>query len=99
MWNCYGSDRRALQHCVEFGLSVAKPYRGQGVGLDLLTHAIAWAKSTGIITRIELHVYAENEPAIRLYERCRFVQEGRRHNAIFQDGRYYDGLVMARLLE
>lgn len=99
MWNAFGSDRQALRHCVEFSLSVARPYRGQGVGYDLLTHAIGWAESTSIISRIELKVYADNLPAIRLYERCGFVQEGRRHRAIFQHGRYYDDLLMARMLD
>ncbi len=99
MWNCFGPERQALRHSVEFGMSVARPYRGQGVGYDLLIHGIAWAKSTGIITRMELKVYAENSTAIRLYERCGFVHEGRRRHAIFQHGRYHDDLIIALMLD
>lgn len=99
MWNGFGSERQALRHCVEFGMSVARPYRGQGVGYDLLTEATSWAESTGIVTRLELKVYAENVSAIRLYERCGFVHEGRRRHAVFQNGRYHDDLMMARLLD
>ena len=95
MWNALGSERRALRPSVEFGMSVARPYRGQGVGYDLLRHGIAWAKSTGIVTRLALTVYAENFPAIRLYERCGFIREGRRRHAVFQHGRYHDDLIMA----
>lgn len=80
-------------------MSVARPHRGQGVGYDLLTRGIQWAQSTGIVTRMELKVYAENRPAIRLYERCGLVREGRRRSAIYQNGRYYDDLMMALLFD
>lgn len=44
MWDCMGSARPALQHAVEFGMSVAREYRGQGVGAALLSAGLAWAR-------------------------------------------------------
>jgi len=98
MLNASGSARRALRHAVEFGMSVAKPYRGRGVGQTLLAALLEWARATGFITRIELKVYEANLPARRLYEKFGFAVEGRRRRAIFQDGRYFDDLIMALLL-
>lgn len=96
--NCRGGTRQATRHAVTLGISVRQEWRRQGVGAALLAEAIAWAKQTGIVTRIELQVYARNEPAIRLYQKFGFEVEGRRQRVIFQDGEYLDDLVMALLL-
>lgn len=93
-----GSTRRALRHGVELGMTVRADWRGQGVGSALLARAIAWARAGGVITRIELHVYARNAPAIALYRKFGFVEEGRRRAAIYQAGEYLDDLIMALLV-
>ena len=95
--NCTGSTRRALRHSCEMGISVARAVRGQGVGQALLTSMLDWARGAGV-SRIELHVYARNRGAMRLYRRFGFAEEGRRRQAIWQDGQYLDDIVMARLL-
>ena len=87
MWNAMGSARRALEHNVEFGMSVARPFRRQGVGRALMTHGLKWAKANPLVRRVELHVYADNTPAVALYQTFGFVVEGRRQHAVFQHGR------------
>ncbi|MCL4295090.1 MAG: GNAT family N-acetyltransferase [Anaerolineae bacterium] len=96
--NCKGGTRQATRHAVTLGISVRQEWRGQGVGTALMTEAVAWAKQTGLVTRIELQVYTRNEPAIRLYRKFGFEVEGRRRRVIFQDGDYLDDLIMALLL-
>ena len=98
MWDCMGSARPALQHAVEFGMSVARESRGQGVGAALLSAGLAWARQSPAVHRVELEVYAENCPAIRLYEKFGFTIEGRKQHAFYQHGRYHDSLIMALLL-
>ena len=49
------------------------------------------------LRRIELTVFADNERAIRLYERFGFEREGIMRAYAFRDGRYADGVMMARL--
>jgi len=49
------------------------------------------------LKRVELTVYADNEPAIRLYTSHGFEVEGRHVKAGFTDGQYHDLLTMARL--
>jgi RimJ/RimL family protein N-acetyltransferase len=44
------------------------------------------------LNRIELTVYAGNEPAIRAYRRAGFVQEGRARQVFYRNGVYEDAL-------
>jgi RimJ/RimL family protein N-acetyltransferase len=95
--NCRGGLRRAKRHEVVLGISVAREWRGQGVGKQLMARAIEWARGTGIVTRIELIVFARNEVARHLYEGFGFVVEGCLRQAILRDGEYFDDLVMGLL--
>jgi putative acetyltransferase len=96
--NCRGGKRRAERHAATLGVSIAREWRNQGVGSKLMARAIEWAKSTGIVTRIELHVFTRNAAAIHLYEKYGFEVEGRLRRAAYRDGEYQDNLVMALLL-
>lgn len=91
------SSRRAVQHVATLGMSVKQPWRGKGVGRELIGAALEWAPSAGI-KRIELYVYARNAPAIALYEKCGFAVEGRRKAFIREGDEFLDDLVMAKLL-
>lgn len=96
--NCSGGRRRATRHNVVLGISVAREWRDKGVGTRIMRWLIDWARSTGVVTRVELEVFARNSRAIHLYEKCGFVLEGRRKAAFYRDGEYHDGLIMALLL-
>ena len=48
-------------------MGVLSAFRGKGLGLRLIRTALQAAWATGI-TRVELAVYADNAPAIALYE-------------------------------
>ena len=93
-----GGKRRNVRHAATLGITVAREWREQGIGRQLMSHGIHWARSTDIITRIELHVFARNDRAIRLYQALGFVEEGRRREAVIRDGEYLDDLVMGLLL-
>ena len=97
--NCMGGKRKALRHTTTLGISVRRAWQNKGVGHALMQAAIDWAKSTGVVTRIELQVYADNDRAVHLYRRCGFTPEGlRRRAARRPNGEYVDDLVMALLL-
>jgi RimJ/RimL family protein N-acetyltransferase len=96
---CEGGKRRKVRHVTVLGMSVRKDWRDRGVGKALMAHAINWAKSTGVVKRIELSVFARNARALHLYEQCGFVIEGRRRRAICQNGEYLDLLEMGLLLD
>jgi len=71
--------------------------RGAGIGALLLEACIADARLAGVETMI-LTVTAENETAVRLYERHGFVAYGTLPRAIKVADRYHDKLHMARAL-
>jgi putative acetyltransferase len=92
------SPRRALQHVASLGMSVRASHRRRGIGRALVDAGIAWARGIGI-TRVELYVFADNAPAIALYEACGFQHEGRRRHLVRFGDTYVDDLVMSRLLD
>lgn len=96
--NLKGGTRAGNRHCAVLGISVGKGWRGRGVGSQLMAHAIQWARQGGVLQRIELFVFVENEPAIHLYEKFGFMIEGRLRKAVYRHERFYDDYIMAMLL-
>jgi len=84
----------ASYHVADVGLMVAAGARRRGIGTALLERAIEWAR-TSDIRKLELHVFPHNEPAIRLYERFGFEQEGYRKGHYRRAGGYVDAILMA----
>ena len=57
------------------------------------------ARKVGAWTQIDLEVVAENEKAKKLYEKCGFIETGRRHNALkSDDGTLHDEILMYKEL-
>jgi ribosomal protein S18 acetylase RimI-like enzyme len=83
-----------MTHCGRLGMGVRNGFRGLGIGEKLIRQTIAKAKEKGL-ERIELEVFASNQPAIRLYEKVGFVVEGVKKKARKLDGIYDDILDMA----
>jgi RimJ/RimL family protein N-acetyltransferase len=73
---------------------VAADRRGQGIGRGLLEAAVDWARAADV-TKLELHVFPWNEPAIRLYERFGFEREGVRRGHYRRAGEEVDAILMA----
>lgn len=98
MLRCDGGSRWATRHTTSLGMTVGRDFRNKGIGKLLIQAAIAWAKSTGVVRRIELSVYANNPRAIHLYEKMGFSIEGRRRESYRYEGQYVDDYVMGLLL-
>jgi ribosomal protein S18 acetylase RimI-like enzyme len=82
----------------ELGMLVARDRRGRGVGSALVSTAIAWARERGL-HKLSLSVFAHNEPAIALYRKFGFLEEGRRVKHFRRaNGEFYDSLEMGLLL-
>jgi len=86
------------RHVAEFGLMVAASARRRGIGTALVAQAVKWARGAGI-TKLELHVFPHNEPAIALYRKLGFHDEGVRARQYRIDGRYVDAILMAKHLD
>ena len=65
---------------------VARDARRQGVGSALLDGLRGWCREVGI-TRLELHVFPENEASLAFFRRHGFVEEGLRGARFSRQGR------------
>jgi RimJ/RimL family protein N-acetyltransferase len=88
----------AIRHCGSLGMGLLPSYRGQGIGQGLLSACLAKARANGI-TRVELETRADNERAIKLYERMGFVREAIKRNGMRFDGAFYDSVQMSLIFE
>jgi len=89
------SPRR--RHTGGIGMAVRDDWQGKGIGTALMQAAVDLAEKWLNLSRLELEVYTDNAPAIRLYEKFGFQVEGKHIDADFRDGEYADIFVMARL--
>jgi len=89
------SPRR--RHVGDIGMAVRDDWQGKGVGTALMQAAVDLADRWLNLIRLELDVYTDNEPAIRLYKKFGFTIEGTRVAFAFRDGQYVDTHLMARL--
>ncbi len=88
-----------LRHQGELAMALIPDFRGRGLGGAMLGSLIALLRSNPRISKLSLRVLAHNTPAIALYTKLGFSEEGRLHRAIrYRDGSYADDLMMALFL-
>lgn len=91
--------RQRIAHTGEFGMSVDKSVRDQGIGSALLKGLIDWAIQNTTIEKIGLNVHSNNERAIALYKKMGFEIEGlRKRDLKYGKGLYVDTIVMGRFV-
>jgi ribosomal protein S18 acetylase RimI-like enzyme len=76
------------------GMYVQPGSRNTGVGQRLVEIIIEFARER--VELVQLAVVSGNEAARRLYARLGFLEYGIEKNALKQDGRYYDEILMAK---
>ncbi|HET7658682.1 MAG TPA: GNAT family protein [Bacillales bacterium] len=76
-----------------------KGYWNQGYGSDSVQTLVRYLFQTMNLNRIQLDTWSGNERAIRSYEKCGFVIEGRLRKNAFVDGKYHDTIIMGLLKE
>ncbi len=89
------SPRR--RHVGQIGMTVRDDWQGKGVGSALMQAAVDLGDRWLNLIRLELEVYTDNEPAIRLYTKFGFAVEGTLVSYAFRDGSYIDAYAMGRL--
>jgi RimJ/RimL family protein N-acetyltransferase len=78
----------------DLGMTVARPWRGRGVGTAMLAAAIEHAREAGL-HKLSLEVFPHNDAAIALYRKFGFVAEGRRVRHYRRaSGELWDSIVM-----
>lgn len=90
------NSRRMLNHTGVIGMGILKEWRNMGVGTILLEQTIYWAKKFSSLEIIWLQVFANNLPAISLYKKLGFSEDGRQMGFIKDKfGQYQDNVLMS----
>ena len=84
------------RHAGQIGMAVRDDFQGQGVGTALMQAAVDVADNWLNLQRLELEVYTDNEPAVRLYKKFGFGIEGTLVRYAYRAGQYVDVYSMAR---
>ncbi len=83
------------KHVALFGLTVAKEYRGEGIGYELASTTIQQAKERLEGLRlITLSCFAINTTALALYRKLGFQEMGRFPEYVLYKGEYIDQVEM-----
>lgn len=82
----------------EYGIAIGDPnYRGRGFA-HAASHALLEIAFRDLrLHRVGLRVFADNPPALRLYERLGFHREGLLRDMIWNQNRFRDVVVMSLL--
>lgn len=91
------NSRARRRHSASFGIAVHHQQRGKGVGRALMAELINLCDNWLNVERIELTVFADNQPAIGLYAAFGFEREGIARRFAVRNGELVDALYMARL--
>ena len=87
-----------LARAAEVGIMIGdKSVWNQGYGTEVMTLLLRHGFGTLNLNRIYLRVYADNQYAIRTYEKVGFMHEGRLRQAVYKHGKYSDVLMMSVL--
>jgi RimJ/RimL family protein N-acetyltransferase len=88
---------RLKDRCATLGIALAREHIGRGYGTDATRVIVDYAFREMGLHRIQLSVAPFNRAGIRAYEKAGFVEEGRRRDAVWHDGRWYDEVLMSLL--
>jgi RimJ/RimL family protein N-acetyltransferase len=82
----------------EFGIFIgAKQYWNQGYGTEAFKLIIQHGFNTLNLNRIFVRVYENNPRAIRSYEKTGLTVEGRKRQAHYDEGQFFDVILMSIL--
>ena len=98
--NITADQRPRVRHIGDIFLGIKKAFWGSGLGSILMEEAIEWAKTSGVIRRLQLTVQKRNLVAIHLYEKMGFITEGlQERGACIERGEFLDVYLMGKLID
>jgi RimJ/RimL family protein N-acetyltransferase len=92
LWGWQTKDR-----CATIGIAFGREHIGRGYGTDAMRVIVSYGFRELGLHRMQLGVSPFNPAGIRAYEKAGFAEEGRRREAVWHDGRWYDEVLMSVL--
>jgi RimJ/RimL family protein N-acetyltransferase len=87
--------RKRSKHVGSFGLSIAKEFRGEGLGYELAYATIVEAtKQMRDLKIVVLSCFSSNVAALALYKKLGFEETGRKPKSLHYKGEYIDEVQM-----
>lgn len=77
----------------------APKFLRRGLGYETTRLVLEHAFTAMGLHRVDLRVLAFNEPAIAVYRRCGFVEEGRDRESCLVGGEWHDDVIMGVLVD
>lgn len=98
--NITAEQRIRIRHIGDIFLVIQRKFWNHGLGSIFLEEGIEWAKTSGVLRRLQLSVQKRNEAAIHLYSKFGFVTEGlQERGAYLKEGIFLDVCLMGRLID
>ena len=86
-----------ISHVADFGICVDSRWKNRGVASALMREMIDMCDNWLRVDRIELTVFVDNAPAIKVYKKFGFEIEGTGKKYALRNGEYVDAYYMARV--
>jgi len=98
--NCAIQNINCKNRACSCGITIGeKNYQNKGYGTEAMELLVDYGFNTLNMNRIELSVYEFNSRAFKTYQKVGFVEEGRKRQARYHNGKYQDEIIMAVLRE
>jgi RimJ/RimL family protein N-acetyltransferase len=89
-----------INRCAEYGIAIYIPdYWNKGIGTEVTQLMLRYAFEYLNLNRVWLRVFENNPRALRVYEKCGFITEGRERQRRYYKGNYWDVIHMSILAE
>ena len=94
---CNLRDIDPVNRRAELGIALLGDEIGKGYGSDAIRVLLDYAFRHLNLHKVSLDTLATNEPGLRAYRACGFIEEGRLREHEWSDGRYVDLILMGVL--
>jgi L-amino acid N-acyltransferase YncA len=89
--------RPETAHILQVGLHLREPFRGHGIGPNLLDFSIEWARERGF-KKLEANIFTTNQRSLNLFRKAGFSEEGVRQNRIRVGKDFISEVLMGKVL-
>ena len=98
--NVYMTDFNTINRtCHSHVLIGEKDCWGKGYAREALMYAINYVVNERGIQRIEALILETNKQSLRMHEKCGYVLEGIKRNAVYKNGQFHNQCIVAYVVE